>query len=211
MLLNVSAFPFSSEQPRPCLLKLPSDSLGVLPLDERHIYLPKNPDPSKVAILRTRTPVIQVQTLPFEGARILRATNLPYISTIHVGKYSVRPMDPSWVKIIISDESWKLKQIRVEPTVDGSEILRSPVNRLCISMFSPLNWVLYTSPGDWPWRFLNMKQTYHGAVTMSGLLQCCATHQGLSKFGADFLGSFQAPGDVGIGWMSVGWVRDRGK
>ena len=42
MLLNVSTFPFSSEQQRPCLLKLPSDSLGLLPmdiLDERYIYL----------------------------------------------------------------------------------------------------------------------------------------------------------------------------
>ena len=35
--------------------------------------LPKNPDPSKMAILRTRTPAIQVQTLPLEGPRILRA------------------------------------------------------------------------------------------------------------------------------------------
>ena len=36
------------------------------------IIYPKNPDPSKVAILRTRTPAIQVQTLPLEGPRILR-------------------------------------------------------------------------------------------------------------------------------------------
>ena len=33
---------------------------------------PKNPDPSKVAILRNRTPAIQVQTPPVEGPRILR-------------------------------------------------------------------------------------------------------------------------------------------
>ena len=33
---------------------------------------PKNPDPSKMTILRTRTPAIQVQTLPLEGPRILR-------------------------------------------------------------------------------------------------------------------------------------------
>ena len=33
---------------------------------------PKNPDPSKVAILRTQTPAIQVQTPPLEGPRILR-------------------------------------------------------------------------------------------------------------------------------------------
>ncbi len=33
---------------------------------------PNNPDPSKMAILRTRTPPIQVQTLPLEGPRILR-------------------------------------------------------------------------------------------------------------------------------------------
>ena len=32
---------------------------------------PKNPDPSKIAILRTRTRAIQVQTLPLEGPRIL--------------------------------------------------------------------------------------------------------------------------------------------
>ena len=31
---------------------------------------PKNPDPSKVPILRTRTPALQVQTLPLEGPRI---------------------------------------------------------------------------------------------------------------------------------------------
>ena len=30
---------------------------------------PKNPDPSKVAILRTQTPAIQVQTPPFEGPK----------------------------------------------------------------------------------------------------------------------------------------------
>ena len=34
---------------------------------------PKNPDHSIVAILRTRTPGIQVQTPPLEGPRILRA------------------------------------------------------------------------------------------------------------------------------------------
>ena len=39
---------------------------------EDQLYCPKNPDPSKVAILRTRTPSIQVQTLPLEGPRILR-------------------------------------------------------------------------------------------------------------------------------------------
>ena len=40
---------------------------------ESNKYHPKNPDPSKMAILRTRTPAIQVQTLPLEGPRILRA------------------------------------------------------------------------------------------------------------------------------------------
>ena len=35
-------------------------------------YSPKNPDPSKVANLRTRIPAIQVQTIPLEGPRILR-------------------------------------------------------------------------------------------------------------------------------------------
>ena len=34
---------------------------------------PKNPDPSKQAILEIRTPAIQVQTLPLEGPSILRA------------------------------------------------------------------------------------------------------------------------------------------
>ncbi len=47
---------------------------------------PKYPDPSKVPILRTRTPAIQVPTPALEGPRILR-----------VGKYTVRPMDPSGV------------------------------------------------------------------------------------------------------------------
>ena len=46
---------------------------------------PKYPDPSKMPILRTRTPAIQVPTPPLEDPRILR-----------VGKYTVRPMDPSW-------------------------------------------------------------------------------------------------------------------
>ena len=34
---------------------------------DKHLYCPKYPDPSKVPILRTRTPAIQVQTLPVEG------------------------------------------------------------------------------------------------------------------------------------------------
>ena len=36
---------------------------------------PKYPDPSKLAILRTRTPAIQVQAPPLEGPRILRVTS----------------------------------------------------------------------------------------------------------------------------------------
>ena len=36
------------------------------------LYSPKYPDPSKVPILRTRTPAIQVPTPPLEGPRILR-------------------------------------------------------------------------------------------------------------------------------------------
>ena len=36
------------------------------------IFIPKNPDSSKVAILRTRTPAIEVQTLPLQGPRILK-------------------------------------------------------------------------------------------------------------------------------------------
>ena len=35
---------------------------------------PKNPDPSRMAILRTRTLAIQVQTLPLEGRKILRVS-----------------------------------------------------------------------------------------------------------------------------------------
>ncbi len=42
----------------------------------KYLYYPKNPDPSKVAILRTRTPAIQVQTLPLEGPRILRVSHI---------------------------------------------------------------------------------------------------------------------------------------
>ena len=34
--------------------------------------LPKNPDPSKIAILRARTPAIQVRTHALEGPKILR-------------------------------------------------------------------------------------------------------------------------------------------
>ena len=37
---------------------------------------PKNPDPSKMANLRTRTPAMQVQTLPLEGPRILRVERI---------------------------------------------------------------------------------------------------------------------------------------
>ena len=37
---------------------------------------PENPDPSKIAILRTWTPAIKVQTLPLEGPRILRVATL---------------------------------------------------------------------------------------------------------------------------------------
>ena len=37
-----------------------------------HFSYPKNPDPSKVAIVRNRTPAIQVQTPPLEGPRTLR-------------------------------------------------------------------------------------------------------------------------------------------
>ena len=40
-----------------------------------NILHPKNPDPSKMANLRTRTPAMQVQTLPLEGPRILRASH----------------------------------------------------------------------------------------------------------------------------------------
>ena len=36
------------------------------------VWNPKYPEPSKVPILRTRTPAIQVPTTPLEGPRILR-------------------------------------------------------------------------------------------------------------------------------------------
>ena len=39
-------------------------------------FRPKNPDPSKVPILRSRTPAIQVQTPPMEGPMILRAEEI---------------------------------------------------------------------------------------------------------------------------------------
>ena len=42
---------------------------------QKNSSLPKDPDPSKLAILRIRTPAIQVQTPPLEGPRILRAKN----------------------------------------------------------------------------------------------------------------------------------------
>ena len=40
-------------------------------------YCPKNPDPSKVAILRTRAPAIRVQTLPLKDPKILRVEIFP--------------------------------------------------------------------------------------------------------------------------------------
>ena len=40
-------------------------------------HYPKYPDPSKVPILRTRTPAIQVPTPPLKGPRILRVDRIP--------------------------------------------------------------------------------------------------------------------------------------
>ncbi len=42
--------------------------------------MPKNPDPSKMPILRTQTPAISVQTLPLEGPRILRVKQIHHYS-----------------------------------------------------------------------------------------------------------------------------------
>ena len=42
----------------------PKERYTVFPSESLH---PKNPDPSKVAILRTQTPAIEVQTLPCTG------------------------------------------------------------------------------------------------------------------------------------------------
>ena len=46
-------------------------------LSDQKTYCPKNPDPSKIAILRTpkTPPAIQLQTLPLEIPRILRVHN----------------------------------------------------------------------------------------------------------------------------------------
>ena len=67
--------------------------------DVWNILLPKNPNPSKVANLRTRTPATQVQTLPLEGPRILRAGQMisatsltSFISPQKVAKVSGNPL-----------------------------------------------------------------------------------------------------------------------
>ena len=48
------------------------DSFKIWPFLVVIYSIPKNPDSSKVAILRTRTPAIEVQTLPLQGPRILK-------------------------------------------------------------------------------------------------------------------------------------------
>ena len=50
---------------------------------------PKDPDPSKRAILRTRTPAIQVQTPPLEGPRILRVIFFKWVGKNHQVEWNV--------------------------------------------------------------------------------------------------------------------------
>ena len=57
--------------------KICSSNWIISPNRGEHKNIPKNPDPSKMAVLRTRTPAIQVQTLPLEGPRILRDLKPP--------------------------------------------------------------------------------------------------------------------------------------
>ncbi len=58
-----------------CSHQLPQLRL-TQPMDPEKNSFPKYPDPSKVPILRTRTPAIQVPTPPLEGPRILRVERL---------------------------------------------------------------------------------------------------------------------------------------
>ncbi len=65
----------SGVDPSPLPFDSSTDQLGARKKNLCHdgvFFCPKNPDPSKVANLRTRTLAIQVQTLPLEGPRILR-------------------------------------------------------------------------------------------------------------------------------------------
>ncbi len=50
---------------------------------DKQSFIPKYPDPSKVPILRTRTPAIQVPTPPLEGPRILRDGRISYPYPLH--------------------------------------------------------------------------------------------------------------------------------
>ena len=61
---------------------------------QKFLY-PKYPDPSKVPILRTRTPAIQVPTPALEGPRILRVKKIFLDrSTISTGSSQLTPWTP---------------------------------------------------------------------------------------------------------------------
>ena len=67
------------------------------------------PDPSKVAVLRTQTPVMQVQTLPLEGPRILRvqtireAQQLGLQPLVYVRGFASAGVDPKIMGILAVD------------------------------------------------------------------------------------------------------------
>ena len=69
------SFKKTTRLPRVSILRrthIPRDWLHFNCFSRSLFTNPKNPDPSKVASLRTHTPAIEVQTLPLEGPRILR-------------------------------------------------------------------------------------------------------------------------------------------
>ena len=63
-------------------------SLGFL-TNQYNAEYPKYPDPSKVPILRTRTPAIQVPTPALEGPRILRV-RVCFFFVAHVCSFPIR-------------------------------------------------------------------------------------------------------------------------
>ena len=95
---------------------------------------PNNPDPSKMAILRTRTPPIQVQTLPLEGPRILRVRS-KIQGSLNLGLLIVffMEMNPWLVDVILpetnSQSPWKWagpqKTIIFQPLIFRGELLVS--------------------------------------------------------------------------------------
>ena len=95
---------------------------------------PKNPDPSKMAILRTQTPVIQVQTLPLEGPRILREDPFSWrccFLSMFQGFHF--PQHLSWVPLTctILTSAWQDKW-------EGSGCPRSVIRKSCpVGGFNP--------------------------------------------------------------------------